>query len=48
MSQPHESADDLTMLLRSWANGDPDALDRLMPLAYSACGRNHEPALDEV
>lgn len=39
MPQPHESADNLTVLLRSWANGDPGALDRLMPLAYSELHR---------
>ena len=37
--QPHESAENLTVLLRSWANGDADALDRLMPLAYSELHR---------
>ena len=43
--QPHEddgygeSADNLTVLLRSWANGDAGALDRLMPLAYSELHR---------
>src|SRR5215467_525864 len=33
------SAQSLTMLLNSWANGDHDALDRLMPLAYSELHR---------
>lgn len=28
------NADNLTVLLNSWAKGDHDALDRLMPLAY--------------
>jgi RNA polymerase sigma factor (TIGR02999 family) len=28
------SADNLTVLLKSWAEGDQSALDRLMPLAY--------------
>jgi RNA polymerase sigma factor (TIGR02999 family) len=31
---PEESANDLTVLLKSWATGDQNALDRLMPLAY--------------
>ena len=36
---PHQDEDssgghDLTLLLKSWAEGDQNALDRLMPLAY--------------
>jgi RNA polymerase sigma factor (TIGR02999 family) len=38
MSQPPDADDgnpgNLTVLLKSWAQGDNDALDRLMPLAY--------------
>jgi RNA polymerase sigma factor (TIGR02999 family) len=34
-----ESADSLTVLLKSWANGDQAALNRLMPLAYSELHR---------
>ena len=43
--QPHEdddsrgSADNFTVLLNSWANGDANALDRLMPLAYGELHR---------
>ena len=33
------SADNLTVLLKSWANGDQAALDRLMPLAYNELHR---------
>jgi RNA polymerase sigma factor (TIGR02999 family) len=33
------SANNLTVLLKSWANGDQGALDRLMPLAYSELHR---------
>jgi RNA polymerase sigma factor (TIGR02999 family) len=33
------STDDLTVLLKSWAEGDNAALDRLMPLAYSELHR---------
>jgi RNA polymerase sigma factor (TIGR02999 family) len=33
------SADNLTLLLKSWAKGDEAALDRLMPLAYSELHR---------
>jgi RNA polymerase sigma-70 factor (ECF subfamily) len=34
-----ESADNLTLLLNSWAKGDQQALDRLMPLAYNELRR---------
>ncbi len=30
-----DNADNLTVLLKSWASGDQSALDRLMPLAYN-------------
>lgn len=34
-----DSADNLTVLLDSWAKGDQQALDRLMPLAYNELRR---------
>jgi RNA polymerase sigma-70 factor (ECF subfamily) len=34
-----DHAPDLTQLLRRWAEGDRDALDRLMPLVYSELRR---------
>jgi RNA polymerase sigma factor (TIGR02999 family) len=34
-----KSADNLTVLLKSWAGGDQAALDRLMPLAYNELHR---------
>jgi RNA polymerase sigma factor (TIGR02999 family) len=33
------SEDNLTVLLKSWANGDEAALDRLMPMAYNELHR---------
>jgi hypothetical protein len=27
--------EDVTQLLRRWSGGDPDALDRLIPLVYA-------------
>ncbi|MGH7468932.1 MAG: ECF-type sigma factor [Longimicrobiales bacterium] len=33
------SSTDITQLLVSWSQGDPDALDRLLPLVYEECRR---------
>ncbi|CAN5243308.1 sigma-70 family RNA polymerase sigma factor [soil metagenome] len=39
MRAAHGSSADLTTLLLEWSQGDPDALQRLMPLVYDECHR---------